>query len=681
MAHLIQKSKFTEHVNSIKSTKNLENSSENRLLILPTGYIGFLGKRACKALGITAIKAKKTHVKDLLQFALGEEAFLSSTETIDKSKNSEDSIKSQVDPWIQSLRSGRHILLSKDGEEVVFQFDQIVSGVTQLVVASFVEDGKELSKTVESASITEWLEETLISDKPKLEEDKSKETAYLQDNNVKDIVDPHIFLDLSNDFMVTCTLKGLFKSINASFTETLGYNSEDLQTLSFIDIVYPEDRAQIRPILINSANGDISKNQIIDFEARIVSRQGTVIPMEWRLTILDQSLYMVGQDLSARKEHEQIFSHQKDRLSEAQAIGHMGHWTWYMDTHQIEWSDEIYRIFGVERDEFVPTMETINSYLHRQDTGRIMQAFQRAMIEKRDYEMEFAIKRPSGETRYIKCLGRCKLDQEQEVTFLFGIMQDVTEHVQHEHDLKTAKESVERAYAAKSQFLANMSHELRTPLNAIIGFSEMMQRQILGPIGTEKYLDYVDGILESGKHLLDLISDILDMSKIEAGKYELDYEEVNLSDLIQLSVHMIEGRALDNDVKITTTLQSAEIMISVDRRAIMQVLLNVLSNAVKFTKEKGDIKVSCREVSRDNQQNLIEITIEDNGIGIPAMKLNSITNPFEQVSSQYTREHEGSGLGLAITKELIELHSGTLQIKSRVDVGTCVTILLPQSKE
>ena len=133
---------------------------------------------------------------------------------------------------------------------------------------------------------------------------------------------------------------------------------------------------------------------------------------------------------------------------------------------------------------------------------------------------------------------------------LYGIMQDTTVATQRELDLLKAKDCVERAYAAKTQFLANMSHELRTPLNAIIGFSEMIERQLLGPIGTEKYLEYIGGIRESGEHLLDLISDILDMSKIEAGKYELNIERFNIFKTISMAVHMMEGRALDAEIKI-----------------------------------------------------------------------------------------------------------------------------------
>src|SRR5690606_20182156 len=156
----------------------------------------------------------------------------------------------------------------------------------------------------------------------------------------------------------------------------------------------------------------------------------------------------------------------------------------------IVFSDEIYNIFGVDKKTFVPTLDNVNAMLHRRDVGRLMQAFQRAIIEQNNYDMDFRIIRPDDEIRYIRCEGKCELDEDGDVIALFGIMQDMTERTLYERQLKEAKDSAERAYAAKTQFLANMSHELRTPLNAIIGFSEMMQRQLLGPIGTEKYIDY-----------------------------------------------------------------------------------------------------------------------------------------------------------------------------------------------
>ena len=287
--------------------------------------------------------------------------------------------------------------------------------------------------------------------------------------------------------------------------------------------------------------------------------------------------------------------------------------------------------------------------------------------------MEFRITQPNDEIRFIRCEGRCSFDHTGEVTALYGIMQDMTERMLYERDLRIAKEQAEKAYAARTQFLANMSHELRTPLNAIIGFSDMIERQLLGPIGTEKYLEYISGIRDSGEHLLDLISDILDMSKIEAGKYEMAPEEFSILKVLQLCTHMMEGRAHESGVKITLEHDiDEELKITADRRAVLQILLNLTSNAVKFTSEGGQVTIQA--LPRDEY---LSLKVIDTGIGIPAHKLASVTKPFEQVSSSYARDHEGSGLGLAISKDLAEMHGGNLFIESTVDVGTTVTIRLP----
>ena len=370
--------------------------------------------------------------------------------------------------------------------------------------------------------------------------------------------------------------------------------------------------------------------------------------------------------------YQNTLTRQQKRLSEAEALAHIGQWHWPIGNDKLIFSDELYRIFGVDPHTFTPTLDTVNSMIHKDDTERMMQVFQRAIIEQKDYDMDFRIQHSADVTRYIRCEGRCHTDRDGDVIALYGIMQDVTETMQREIDLRKAKETAERAYASKSQFLANMSHELRTPLNAVIGFSEMMERQLLGPIGNDKYLEYIKGIRESGEHLLDLISDILDMSKIEAGKYELALEKFNLSKVIRLAVHMMEGRALDNAVKINIDLENEDLQIVADRRAVMQMMLNVLSNAVKFSKQNGTVNIHLLE-----NDHKISIKVEDNGIGIPANKLANITMPFEQAELDYTREYEGTGLGLSITKELCEIHGGTLDIQSQIDVGTTVTLDLP----
>jgi two-component system cell cycle sensor histidine kinase PleC len=351
----------------------------------------------------------------------------------------------------------------------------------------------------------------------------------------------------------------------------------------------------------------------------------------------------------------------------------MGHW--YLETgHTVmEWSDQIYTIFGVNPRSFTPTVENISAFLSKRDMGRIMRVFQRALIRKKDYQVEFSIRRPSGDIRYVRCEGRCKTSlRTGEVEVLFGIMQDITERTLHERALQEAKEAAENAYASRTRFLANMSHELRTPLNAIIGFSEMIQRQLLGPVGQPRYLEYIGGIRQSGEHLLDLINDILDMSKIEIGKYELYVEELNVGKIIRLAIHMVEGRAHEAQVRIFADDIPDDVQIMADRRALMQILLNLMSNAVKFTDAGGIIDVRCyRELGG------VVIVVSDTGIGIPQDKIDVVTMPFEQVGSEFTRNHEGSGLGLAITKDLIEMHGGTLDIDSEVGIGTIVTVTLP----
>jgi two-component system cell cycle sensor histidine kinase PleC len=233
------------------------------------------------------------------------------------------------------------------------------------------------------------------------------------------------------------------------------------------------------------------------------------------------------------------------------------------------------------------------------------------------------------------------------------------------------KTRAEEANQAKSKFLANMSHELRTPLNAIIGFSEIMESGMFGPLGTEKYDEYCRDIRESGKYLLDVINDVLDMSKIEAGRMRLAQEPLDLGRLLGEAVRVVSGRAEEKSISLVSRVEPGIGMVA-DRRAVKQIVLNLLSNAVKFTPEGGRIRLRGRATSAS-----VVIAIADDGIGIPSEALKRLGRPFEQVESQLTKSHQGSGLGLAISKSLTELQGGTLRIRSKPGVGTLVLIRLP----
>ncbi len=236
------------------------------------------------------------------------------------------------------------------------------------------------------------------------------------------------------------------------------------------------------------------------------------------------------------------------------------------------------------------------------------------------------------------------------------------------------KERAEAANIAKSEFLANMSHELRTPLNAIIGFSDIMKSGMFGPLGSDRYEEYSCDIHQSGNYLLGVINDILDMSKIEAGRYSLDLEPVDLCPLIKEAVRVIAVATSAKNIEVVTRIDE-KIAVQADRRAIKQILLNLLSNASKFTNDGGRITVRAKRTG-----GALALTIEDTGCGIPRSALAKIGQPFEQVQNQLTKSHAGSGLGLAISRSLAELHGGALKIRSREGVGTIVSVRIPMSE-
>ena len=237
------------------------------------------------------------------------------------------------------------------------------------------------------------------------------------------------------------------------------------------------------------------------------------------------------------------------------------------------------------------------------------------------------------------------------------------------------KARAEEASKAKSEFLANISHELRTPLNAIIGFSEVMTEEFFGPIGHEKYRDYAKDITESGRYLLEMIDDILDMSKIEAGQFSLSIEPVRAGHLIDESLRVVQPTAEERQITLKQS-GNPEIEIAGDKRALKQVLLNLLSNAVKFTPEGGDISVRSYRY-----KGTVRIAIADSGVGIPRHEIAKLGKPFQQVGNQLTKDHKGSGLGLAISRSILEMHEGRLDIKSKPGEGTTVTCILPQSPD
>jgi PAS domain S-box-containing protein len=259
---------------------------------------------------------------------------------------------------------------------------------------------------------------------------------------------------------------------------------------------------------------------------------------------------------------------------------------------------------------------------------------------------------------------------------IVGAFLDISRQMENEAELRRAKEVAEAANASKSQFLAIMSHELRTPLNAIIGFAQVMQQGIFGPLDNQNYREYIDAIADSGEHLLALISDILDLSRMEAGHIERFDEEFELAPFIVECLNYVGSKARPQDIDIDVDIPFAGIGLLADRRQFKQILLNVLTNAIKFSEPGTTVRLSA---DRDDNGNL-RLTVADSGVGIPAEDIERILEPFVRLESSHTSNKEGTGLGLAIVKRLIEAHDGAIEIASAPGQGTDVTIILPAKR-
>lgn len=288
-------------------------------------------------------------------------------------------------------------------------------------------------------------------------------------------------------------------------------------------------------------------------------------------------------------------------------------------------------------------------------------------------EMQF-LKKEGSVADVIVTMALMELSQNR--NFMVATIRDITERKKMMRNLEKAKEEADIANKSKSAFLANMSHELRTPLNAIIGFSELMQNEIFGPLNNDKYKEYMKDIHFSSRHLLEIINDVLDMSKIEAGKVELSESEIVTADLFESVKRIMGDRAQAADIKLNFMVEDGMPHIKADQRLLRQVLINLISNAIKFSSPGKEVYTKCHVVPGAG----FRIIVEDEGCGIPDEKIDIVQEPFGQVNDPRYSSSQGTGLGLPLAKAMIEMHKGTLKIESEVGKGTNIYLDFPEDR-
>jgi PAS domain S-box-containing protein len=460
-----------------------------------------------------------------------------------------------------------------------------------------------------------------------------------------------------------------------------------------------DKRAQIKqkwlavPIIIG-----LSKKEMVRIVLQIIAFMGILLLsfIYWNRK-LQKEINVRIQTENERRKAEEAAKKLQYYLKKAQEIGSIGTWELDIKNNNLTWTDETYRVFGISTDTEL-TYETFLNCVHPDDREYVEKEWNAALNGK-PYDIDHRLVTDDGSIKWAREKAEFEFNKEGVCFKATGVTQDITKRKKAEEelrmnmqeltearnlmqnimeDLDAAKNSAEDANRAKSDFLANMSHELRTPLNAILGFSDVLHKGIVGPV-TQDQQSYLKDIHESGAFLLDLINDILDLSKVEAGIMKLDLKQINLKDLVEKSFVMFKEKAMRHRIKISSEIDNGAVNIFADERKIKQVMFNLMSNAMKFTSDGGTISITAN-VPKD-KKDFIEISVEDSGIGISDEDQQRLFQPFLQLDSTLTKEHQGTGLGLNLCWNIVKLHGGKIWIESEIGKGSRFIFIIPCKAE
>jgi PAS domain S-box-containing protein len=417
--------------------------------------------------------------------------------------------------------------------------------------------------------------------------------------------------------------------------------------------------------------------------ALVAERQRLYEQLEQRVSMRTDQLKLTNDELhveiAARERVQGALRSSESRLLEAQALAHVGSWEWDIGSNEIRWSDEVYRIYGVEPGRFEVTYDSFIAMVHPDDRERLEDAVRGAVGSGGFFEVEHRIVRPNGVQRTVSGRGRTVCDADGRPIRMLGTELDITDRKRAEEqrrelaDAQSARRQAEAASRMKDEFLAIVSHELRTPLNAILGWSHMLGAGQLDEVGIVKALQIIE---RNALMQARLIDDLLDVSRFATGQAVVQTAPVAIAGIVSTAVEAIEPSAAARHIAVQLTLADRDVLVDGDAARLQQIMANLLSNAVKFTPEHGRVRV---EVDVDPM--MVTIAVSDTGRGIEPAHLAHVFEPFWQVDTTLTRTDSGLGLGLAIVRSLVEAHEGTVRAESRgLGHGSRFVVQLPRSR-